>query len=60
LRNCSRIAGKWPTAVVAFTASSPCYWLAAHNVIFWTYMWWIDAIKLIFKNIWLILFDFWI
>ena len=33
LRNCSGLAREWTTAVLTITASSPCYWLAAHNVI---------------------------
>ena len=60
LWNCSGLAWEWSIAVLAFTASSPCYWLAAHNVIFWTYMWWIDSIKLMFEYISLTYFDFWI
>ena len=51
LRNCSGLAWEWSTAVWTFTASSPCYWLAAHDVIFWTYMWWTDTIELMFKYV---------
>jgi uncharacterized membrane protein len=34
LRNCSGLAREWTTAILAISASSPCYWLATHNVIF--------------------------
>lgn len=58
LRNCSGLAGEWTIAIKAFTASSPCYWLTAHYVIFWTNVRWINSIKLISK--WILLLLIWI
>ena len=59
LRNCSGLAREWAIAIEAFTASSPCYWLTAHYVIFRANVWWIISIKLISKWILFLLIRIW-